>query len=401
MYTNKIKNFKAHSLMENNINKEDIDVIIKFLKKNKKRIFTQSKKVKEFENKWSKWLGVKYSVFVNSGSSANLITMLALKILKGNGEVIVPTLTWISDIASVIQNGFKPVFVDINPTNLCMNEEDIIKNINGKTKAVFMSHIQGFNGLSSNLLKFLKKKKIELIEDVCESHGAKFKNKKLGSYGLMSNFSFYYAHHMSTIEGGMVCTNNKKVYELLRVLRSHGMARELGNVKEEKKIIKNYPKLSPKFIFLHPTYNVRNNEISAVLGINQLKRLDKNNKIRNINLKYFLDNIDSTHYQTNFDLKGCSNYAFPLVLIKQNFINRKKLEDKMKEFKIEFRRGNAGGGNQLRQPYLKNFVNKNMIKKFKNVDHIHFFGYYLGNYPSLKKEKIYKICQILNSINYE
>ena len=327
--------------------------------------------------------------------------MLALKILKGNGEVIVPTLTWISDIASVIQNGFKPVFVDINPTNLCMNEEDIIKNINGKTKAVFMSHIQGFNGLSSNLLKFLKKKKIELIEDVCESHGAKFKNKKLGSYGLMSNFSFYYAHHMSTIEGGMVCTNNKKVYELLRVLRSHGMARELGNVKEEKKIIKNYPKLSPKFIFLHPTYNVRNNEISAVLGINQLKKLDKNKKIRNINLKYFLDNIDSTHYQTNFDLKGCSNYAFPLVLIKQNFINRKKLEDKMKEFKIEFRRGNAGGGNQLRQPYLKNFVNKNMIKKFKNVDHIHFFGYYLGNYPSLKKEKIYKICQILNSINYE
>ena len=113
MHIDKIKNFKDHPLMENNINKDDVDAIIKFLKQNKKRIFTQSKKVKEFESKWSKWLGVKYSVFVNSGSSANLITMLALKILKGKGEVIVPTLTWISDIASVIQCGLKPVFVDI------------------------------------------------------------------------------------------------------------------------------------------------------------------------------------------------------------------------------------------------------------------------------------------------
>jgi CDP-6-deoxy-D-xylo-4-hexulose-3-dehydrase len=401
MHLNKKFLFKSHPLMENNISKNDVDVVIKFLKKNKKRIFTQSVKVKEFERKWSKWLGVKYSVFVNSGASANLITMLALKILKGEGEVIVPTLTWISDIASVLQNGLKPVFVDINPKNLCMNEEDVIRNINLKTKAVFLSHIQGFNGLSENLLKYLNKKKIELIEDVCESHGAKFKNRKLGTYGLMSNFSFYYAHHISTIEGGMVCTNNKKIYELLKVLRSHGMARELGNSREEKKLIKKYPKLSPKFIFLYPCYNVRNNEISAVIGINQLKRLDKNNKIRNENFKYFLQNLDSKYYQTNFDLQGCSNYAFPLVMNKKNFKNREKLENKLNKFKIEFRRGNAGGGNQLRQPYLKKFTNKNIMKKFSNVDHVHFFGYYIGNYPSLKKEKIYKICKILNSIKYE
>lgn len=401
MNINKIKNFKSHPLMDNNISADDVNIVIKFLKKNKKRIFTQSKKVREFESKWSKWLGTKYSVFVNSGSSANLITIQALKILKGEGEVIVPTLTWISDIAAVLQNGFKPVFADINPKNLCMDEVEIIRNINSKTKAVFLSHIQGFNGLSDNLIKYLKKKKIELIEDVCESHGATFKNRKLGTYGLMSNFSFYYAHHLSTIEGGMVCTNNKKIYELLKVLRSHGMARELGNPREENKIIKKYPKLSPKFIFLYPCYNVRNDEISAVIGINQLKRLDKNNKIRNANLKYFLKNLDSKHYQTNYDLQGCSNYAFPLIMKKKNFNNREKLERKLKEFKIEFRRGNAGGGNQLRQPYLKNFVNKNMIKRCKNVDHVHFFGYYIGNYPTLKKEKIYKICKILNSINYE
>ena len=160
MLTNKKISIKPHPLMDNNISEEDVNAIIKFLKQNKKRIFTQSKKVKEFESKWSKWLGVKYSVFVNSGSSANLITMLALKILKGKGEVIVPTLTWISDIASVLQNDFKPVFVDINPRNLCMNEDQIIKKINKKTKAVFLSHIQGFNGLSENLLSYLKKKKL-------------------------------------------------------------------------------------------------------------------------------------------------------------------------------------------------------------------------------------------------
>ena len=325
--------------------------------------------------------------------------MLALKILKGNGEVIVPTLTWISDIASVIQNGFKPVFVDINPTNLCMNEEDIIKNINGKTKAVFMSHIQGFNGLSSNLLKFLKKKKIELIEDVCESHGAKFKNKKLGSYGLMSNFSFYYAHHMSTIEGGMVCTNNKKIYQIARSLRSHGMLREIDSKVEEKKIIKKNPKLSPKFIFLYKGFNFRNNEIGGILGLNQIKRLDKNIKKRNSNFEIFLKNIDKNYFETNFQRKGISNYAFPLILKKKSFYLRDKLEKVMKDNRIEFRRGNAGGGNQLRQPYIKEFVKKINFNEFKNVEHVHFFGYYIGNYPSLTKSKILKLTHILNSFN--
>ena len=296
--------------MHNNFSKEDINSVIRFLRQNKNVILTQSKKVREFEKKWSKWLGTKYSVFVNSGSSANLITLQALKLIHGEGEIIVPTLTWISDISSVLQNNFKPVFVDINPRTLSMDEDQVIKRINRKTKAVFISHIQGFNGLSSKLLNFLKKKKVILIEDVCESHGAKFKNKKLGTYGLASNFSFYYAHHMSTIEGGMISTNNKEFYETVRILRSHGMLRESGNKKNEKKIIKKYPQLSPKFIFLYPAYNLRNNEISAVIGINQLKRLDKNNRIRIRNLEFFLKNINSEIFKTNFELKGSCNMHF-------------------------------------------------------------------------------------------
>ena len=214
--------------MSNNYTNSDISAVKKFLK-NKNIILTQSKKVEEFENKWSKWLGVKYSTFVNSGSSANFITIAILKALnkkKEKNEIIVPTLTWVSDINSVIMNGYKPIFVDIDPSTLSMSSDDVIKKINKKTLAVFITHAQGFNGLTDRLLSELKKRNIPLIEDVCESHGAKHKNNKLGTYGLISNFSFYYAHHMTTIEGGMICTNNKKIYELSKILRSHGMARE-------------------------------------------------------------------------------------------------------------------------------------------------------------------------------
>lgn len=385
--------------MEDNFSNDDIQKVINFLKT--KPILTQSKKVREFENKWSKWLGVKYSIFVNSGSSANILSILALKIFRNinKGEIIVPSLTWISDIVSVINNNLKPVFVDINLKNLSMDETDVKKKITKNTKAVFLTHAQGFNGLSDSFLKLLKDRKIDLIEDVCESHGAKFKNKKLGNFGIISNFSFYYAHHLSTIEGGMICTNNKKIYEISRMIRSHGMLRECGNINLEKKLIKNYNQLSPKFIFMHPGYNMRNNEISAVLGINQLKRLDTNNQKRNKNLLFFLKNLNHDLYFKDYDLKGISNYAFPLILNKSKSYLRDKLEIKMKKFGIEFRRGNAGGGNQIRQPYLKKFTKNINLKNYPVVDHVHFYGYYIGNYPTLKKSKIKKILNIINHID--
>ena len=387
----------SHPLMHSNFSRSDMGKAIKLLKK-KNPILTQSKYVKEFETKWSKWLNVKYSIFVNSGSSANILTMSILKILYGKGEIILPTLTWVSDINAVILNNFKPVFADINPKNLCIDENEIYKKVNKKTLAVFMTHAQGFNGLSVKLINFLKKKKILLIEDVCESHGATFNNKKLGSFGKISNFSFYYAHHMSTIEGGMVCTNDRKIYQIARILRSHGMAREIGDSIAEKKIINQYPNLSPKFIFLYPAYNFRNNEINATIGISQLKSLDKNNEIRKKNFLLFLKNLSDNLYQTNYKLKGSCNYAFPLVLKEKSISLRNKLELVLKKNNIEFRRGNAGGGNQLRQPYLKKYIKKINYKNYKNVEHVHNFGYYIGNYPSLKSDKIKKICKILNSI---
>ena len=387
----------SHPLMHNNFTKADMNAAIKLFKQ-KNIILTQSKYVKKFEKKWSKWLGVKYSVFVNSGSSANLLTMTVLKILYGKGEIILPALTWVSDINSVIQNNFKPVFVDINPKNLCMSEEEIIKKVNKNTLAVFMTHAQGFNGLTSKLISFLKKRKVLLIEDVSESHGATFNKRKLGTFGKISNFSFYYAHHMSTIEGGMICTNDKKIYEIVKILRSHGMARESNNSVFEKKMIKTYPKLSPKFIFLYSGYNFRNNEVGGVIGLNQLNSLDKNNKKRKENFKFFLKLLDQSKYRTDFQLEGSCNYAFPVILKRKSLKSRNVFEKKLLENKIEFRRGNAGGGNQLRQPYLQKFVENVNLSNFKEVDHVHFFGYYIGNYPSLSKVKIKKICNILNCI---
>jgi CDP-4-dehydro-6-deoxyglucose reductase, E1 len=383
-------------LMENNITRQDLDVVIDFLKGDP--ILTQSLNVKNFEKEWCEWLGVKYSVFVNSGSSANIITLSGLKQVYGLGEIIVPPLTWVSDISSVIINGFKPVFVDIDPKTLCMNENGIFDKLNDQTKAVFLTHAQGFNGLSNNLLNVLKEKHIPLIEDVCESHGATFEGKKLGSYGLVSNFSFYFAHHMSTIEGGMICTNDEELYQIFRMYRSHGMIRESTDENLKNEYINANPELNPDFIFAYPGFNMRSNEISAVLGRNQLKRLDRNNIKRIRNFELFLGNLDPQKYRTNFDLEGSCNYAFNLVLRDPSPVFCEKVMKKMKECGVEFRRGSAGGGNQLRQPYLKGVIPNDEYKNYPEVEHIHFYGFYMGNYPGLQEEKIHKLCQILNEI---
>jgi len=383
-------------LMEDNITKEDLDTLIAFLKKMPR--LTQSTNVLAFEKEWSEWLGVRFSVFVNSGASANLISMAALKHLYGPGEIIVPPLTWVSDIASVIQNGFEPVFVDINPRNLCMDDIQVISKLNLKTRGVFLTHVQGFNGLTERLLQSLKKRGIPLIEDVCESHGATFKGKKLGAFGLISNFSFYFAHHMSTIEGGMVCTNDETIYETIRMLRSHGMVRESANVEIKEKYVYEHPDLSPDFIFAYPAYNVRNTEIGAVLGRSQIKRLDQNNIKRRKNFELFIKNLDPRKYRTDFDLEGSCNYAFNLVLKEADSEFREIVETALKEAGVEFRRGSSGGGNQLRQPYLKGFVPEKEFEKYPEVEHIHFFGYYIGNYPTLGKQKILELCNLLNSL---
>ena len=385
-------------LMRNNIRREDLDSVIALLKDDDP-ILTQGPQVAAFEKEWSEWLGVKYSVFVNSGSSANLLTMALLKTyFPSGGEVIVPTLTWVSDIASVIQNGFSPVFVDIDPFSLAMDPAQVLDKINDSTRAVFLTHVQGFDGLTDNLLEQLNERKISLIEDVCESHGATHGGEKLGSLGWISNFSFYYAHHMSTIEGGMVCTDDPDVYQRVRMFRSHGMTREANDIEFREGFQNDYPELNPDFIFAFPAYNTRNNEIGGVLGRSQLKMLDQIIKSRSLNLERFLNQIDSKRYRTNFKLDGSSNYAFNLILKEPNDTLSKNLQTRMRENGIEFRRGSAGGGNQLRQPYLQSFIPKNYHQQFPEVEHVHFYGYYIGNFPDLRSGEIDEICEIINSV---
>ena len=387
-------------LMRNNILPSDARAVADFLLP-EVPILTQSSQVEAFEQEWSRWLGVDFSVFVNSGSSANLLTITVLREVYGLGEVIVPTLTWVSDIASVIQCGFTPVFVDINPRTLGMDAPQVLEKITPSTKAVFLTHVLGYNALDANLLAELKARQVPLIEDVCESHGATFGARKLGTFGLMSNFSFYYAHHMSTVEGGMICTNEPRLYETLRMLRSHGMVRESKSMDLRRSYCEAHPDLNPDFIFAFPGYNVRSTEINAVIGRSQLKRLDQNNRSRTENLRLFLENLDPEKYQTDFVVEGSCNYAFTLVLKRPDPVLCDNVTKAMRQHGVEFRRGTSGGGNQLRQPYLKKILGEKEFAKYPAVDHVHFYGFYIGNYPGLERDKIMKLCSLLNSLSGE
>lgn len=386
-----------HPLMRNNILREDLDAVIRHLEQ-EDPILTHGANVRAFEEEWSRWLGVKHSVFLNSGASANLLTMAVLKIRHPEGgEVIVPPLTWVSDIASVLQNGFVPVFADIDPRTLGMDTGRIIAKITGKTRAVFLTHAQGFDALTDGLLAELRGRGIPLIEDVCESHGATHGGRKAGSIGWMSNFSFYYAHHMSTIEGGMVCTDDPEVYQQVRMLRSHGMVREANDASVRASYQSSYPELNPDFIFAYPAYNMRNTEIGGILGRTQLKRLDQNVRRRTENLRRFLSRLDADRFRTDFKLEGSSNYAFNLILKRPDAGFAERLMRTMREADVEFRRGSAGGGNQLRQPYLKGVVPEGLHAEYPETEHIHFFGFYIGNFPDLQDSEVDALCAVVNS----
>ena len=384
-------------LMSDNIDKEDIKSLIDFLSQDTIPKLTNGPKVSEFENEWGNWLGTKYNLMVNSGASANELTMLALNYIHGDGEIIVPPLTWISDISSVIFSGFKPVFCDINLKNLSFDLNRLKDAITEDTKAIFLTHVLGVNGLTDEILKICEDRNILLIEDVCESHGTTFKGQKVGSFGFASNFSFYFAHHMSTIEGGMICTNDEKFYQICRALRSHGMMREMTDDALKQQIINENTDLNKDFIFIRPSHNFRSTELNAVIGLSQLKKLDNNNLRRINNFKYFMEKIDPVKYHTEIEMEGQCNYAFIVILKDSSFSTRDKVESTLSENGIEFRRGLSGGGNQLRQPYFKKYYNIN-YDDYPNMEHVHNFGWYIGNYPSLELEKIETLVKILNNI---
>lgn len=389
-------------LINDNITKTDKQILSNFVLNSNR--FTNGPKVKEFENIWSKWLGVNHSVMVNSGASANFISIAVVKELLGKGEVIVPPLGWVSDISSVAQLGMTPVFVDINPDNFNITAENIKKAITPKTKAIVLVHTLGFNGMTDEIIKIAKENNLILIEDCCEAHGATFEeltefgstNKKVGSIGDISLFSFYFGHHITTIEGGMVCVNDPKLLDLVKLFRSHGMTRE-ASPELQNNYKNNYPNLNPLFTFAVAGFNMRSSELNAVLGIEQMKRLDNNIKARITNLNIWLKNLNSDKFKINYEVKGNSNFALPLVMNK-NF--KDKLCDVcsvLEDEKVEYRLGTAGGGNQAQQPYLEKFSHRK-IGELNNVNYIHSNSLYIGNHTDLTENQIINLCKKLNNV---
>lgn len=234
-----------------------------------------------------------------------------------------------------------------------------------------------------------------MIEDVCESHGTTFEGCKVGNFGFASNFSFYFAHHMSTIEGGMISTNNYNFYQVCRALRSHGMTREMTDHSMRQTVINENPDLNPDFIFLRPAHNFRSTEINAVIGLSQLPKLDNKNLERVENFNYFISKLDSSKYYTDLNIEGNCNYAFIVIMKDNDFSKRDEIENKLKSNRIEFRRGLSGGGNQMRQPFFKSIYSD--FSNYPNIEHIHNFSWYIGNYPGLEKEKIDFVLQVLNA----
>lgn len=379
-------------LINDNVTPSDRKILSDFILSGER--LTNGPKVKEFEKAWSEWLGVKHSVMLNSGASANYIQVAIVKHLKGKGEVIVPSLSWVSDCSSVINLGMDLIFVDINLNNFSMSYESLKAAITPNTKAIMLVHGLGFNALNDKIIELAKENNIMLLEDVCESHGAKFKDKYAGTYGDISCFSFYFGHHMTTIEGGMICTNDEEIYQLAKMFRSHGFVRE-ASLEVQNYYKENYPELNPLFTFSVPGFNMRSTELNAVLGLEQLKRLDFNIEARRKNFQTWIDNLNPDLYYTDYDVEGNSSFALPLIYF--NPFNEDKICDILTEEKVEYRLGTIGGGSQVYQPYILNSPHR-IPNTLPNSDIIHKTSLYVGNHPELTEEQIINLCKKLNNV---
>lgn len=358
---------------------------------------TNGPKVRQFEKKWSEWLGVKHSLYVSSGSTANSLLISAVKEyygLKDGDKVLVPATTWMTNVAPVIQANLQPIFCDINLGNFSfdINELRYISTVHPDIKVVFITHLIG---LSSDVEKIREIFPEALIlEDVCESHGVEGPDgKKRGSSSIGSTFSFYFGHHMTTIEGGVVCTNNTELYELMRLKRSHGMARE-ASPEYFKKYAEENQDIDKMFLFMTDGYNFRNHEVCAVLGLSQLKRLDQNIEIRRKNYKRFHTSlIHVSGYKVPYYQKGNSSFSFPIIS-ETNNINQVKRA--LKDNQIEYRP--IISGNLLRHPAFKKYK-LCTEKELPNVEILHENGLYVGNSQFVNSKKVDKLIKILEETN--
>tara|TARA_X000000950_G_scaffold287495_1_gene400015 strand:+ start:30039 stop:31223 length:1185 start_codon:yes stop_codon:yes gene_type:complete len=389
---------KFYPLANDTVTDRDKKLVQLLFSKNAK--LTMDKKVKNYEKVFARYHNMKYCTMFNSGSSANLVMIASLiyhkkRLLKENDEVIVPVLGWSTSYYPLLQYKLKPVFVDIDKETFNISVKDIEKNISKKTKAILLINVLGNPSNYDEIIKIAKRKKIIVLEDNCESLGAKYKGKLTGTYGLISSCSSYFSHHISTIEGGYMLTNSKYIDAVAKSLRSHGWARD-----ESSKLLitKNDRKINRKFLFLLPGYNLRPTEINAALGMSQIKKLNKFIKIRRDNFIQISKIFSSLN---NFILQkenGMSSwFGFGILYTKKN---KKKFEfiiNTLESKGVETRP--IITGDFTKQPVIKYFKYRKS-KSLKNIYDLNNYGFMIGNNSEvIKKEIVKKLMFIFRELD--
>lgn len=355
-------------------------------------------KCEEFENTFAKKQKRKYAILFNSGGSANLALLQALKNLGrlSDKEAIgFSALTWSTNVMPIIQLGMKAVVIDCDPSTLNTMSHHLEKTLTQtKLKALFLTNALGFTGNINHIQKICRKNNIILLEDNCESLGTELLEGKAGNFGLASTFSFFVAHHMSTIEGGMVCTDDSELAEMLIIVRANGWDRNLTSAQQKKwrKKFNITSDFQAKYTFYDLGFNFRPTEITGFLGLFQLKFLDENIKKRNENYLFMEKTIKKNHDLITLEhnhLKIVSAFAIPVICKSPEL--KKKYIARFHAANIEIRPMIAG--NMQHQPFYKKYV-KNK-EHLPGVDFIHNNGFYCGNYPELTQNELKTICKCL------
>jgi CDP-6-deoxy-D-xylo-4-hexulose-3-dehydrase len=394
-FTSATKSKHFYPLLEDAFFREDIYAGIQVLLSKK---LTMGKITEKFEKEFAKFIGSKYSVMVNSGSSANLLSMFAsINPMRKNrakfgDEVLIPSLCWSTSLWPIVQAGLKPKFVDIDFNSLNVSADQFIKNINKKTKVIMGVHVLGNSGEIDKIRNICTKKKIILIEDTCESLGSKYKYKNLGTFGDFGTFSFYYSHQMTSGEGGMVICKTKEDYDILRMLRSHGWSRGVDKKKKNN------------FNFINSGFNLRPTDIVASIGLSQLKKIKDLIRLRSENRDKIISAIEkSKNWKNQFTFvtpaKNITPSWFGLpIILNQKYRNKKKNYLKfLNKNGVETRP--IISGNFLNQPSIKLYgLNKN-AKIYKNSQKIEELGFFIGlHIKPLKEKNIEKLTKLLLKI---
>lgn len=382
---------KKIDLIQDTIDNQDIDNLIEWLKEYPR--LTKGPKTIEFESKWCEWLGSKYSIFVNSGSSANLLMLYALKVLNKmkNNKVCVPALCWATDLSPVLQFDMEPLLVDCNLENLSIDLkhlEEVFKT--EQPSVLLLVSVLGLSPDMDSIVELCKKYDVILLEDNCESQGTKFKGTKLGNFGLMSSFSTYFGHTMSTIEGGVITTNDEEIYHALLQLRSHGWDRDLPESKQQE-LRKEWEvsDFSALYTFYIPGFNLRSTDLQAQLGIQQLLKVDGMINNRFQNFQYYKSKLEGKiWFPKTFNDEFTSNFAIPVIT--------KTSEDKQKLIK-ELEENNIAcrpliSGSMGTQPFYKKLYGENKLPNCSIIDER---GVYVPNHDKMTKEDIDRVCNIL------